>query len=189
MSLNISSEVSLKFSGKDAFSFVDSLISNSISESETKFSYLLGPDGKVMFWFICSLNNQEFKMYQSIDVLEKMMEVFNKYKIRIDCEIEIIKEVSNFKVQIDGDKLNVIPSNELENNNSWDMLGLSLELPLKNIIDNGILPNEVNWLENFVDYFKGCFMGQEQTSRVKYRGRPRRILKTLPNSTQEIVKI
>ena len=53
MSLNISSEVSLKFSGKDAFSFVDSLISNSISESETKYSYLLGPDGKVMFWFIC----------------------------------------------------------------------------------------------------------------------------------------
>ena len=48
MSLNISSEVSLKFSGKDAFSFVDSLISNSISESETKFSYLLGPDGKVI---------------------------------------------------------------------------------------------------------------------------------------------
>ena len=69
MSLNISSEVSLKFSGKDAFSFVDSLISNSISESETKFSYLLGPDGKVMFWFICSLNNQEFQMYQSSDCL------------------------------------------------------------------------------------------------------------------------
>ena len=189
MSLNISSKVSLKFSGKDAFSFVDSLISNSIPESEIKFSYLLGPDGKVMFWFICSLNNQEFKMYQSLDVLEKMTEVFNKYKIRIDCEIEIINEVSNFIVQIDDDKLNVIPSNKLENNNSWDMLGLSLELPLKNIIDNGILPNEVSWLENFVDYFKGCFMGQEQTSRVKYRGRPRRILKSLPNSTQEIVKI
>ncbi|GIS45238.1 MAG: hypothetical protein Ct9H90mP17_0810 [Actinomycetota bacterium] len=31
------SEVSLKFSGKDAFSFVDSLISNSISESEKSF--------------------------------------------------------------------------------------------------------------------------------------------------------
>ena len=112
-----------------------------------------------------------------------------EYKIRIECEIGIIKEVTNFTVQIDGDKLNVIPSNELENNNSWDMLGLSLELPLKNIIDNGILPNEVSWLDNFVDYFKGCFMGQEQTSRVKYRGRPRRILKSLPNSTQEIVKI
>ena len=118
-----------------------------------------------------------------------LFEVFNKYKIRIDCDIEISKDVSNFKVQIDGDKLIVILSDKLEENNSWDMLGLSLELPLKNIIDNGILPNEVNWLENFVDYFKGCFMGQEQTSRVKYRGRPRRILKTLPNSTQEIVKI
>jgi len=100
MSLNISSEVSLKFSGKDAFSFVDSLISNSISESEIKFSYLLGPDGKVMFWFICSLNSQEFQMYQSLDVLEKMMEVFNKYKIRIDCDIEISKEVSKLSSKV-----------------------------------------------------------------------------------------
>ena len=122
MSLNISSEVSLKFSGKDAFSFVDSLISNSISESETKFSYLLGPDGKVMFWFICSLNNQEFQMYQSSEVLEKMMEVFNKYKIRIDCDIEISKDVNSFKVQIDDDKLTVIPSDKLEENNSWNLL-------------------------------------------------------------------
>ena len=64
MSLNISSEVSLKFSGKDAFSFVDSLISNSISESETKFSYLLGPDGKVNFWFIFSRQNDLLKIYQ-----------------------------------------------------------------------------------------------------------------------------
>jgi folate-binding Fe-S cluster repair protein YgfZ len=31
-------------------------------------------------------------------------------------------------------------------------------------------------------------MGQEQASRVKFRGNPRRILKTLANSTQEIVK-
>ena len=59
-----------------------------------------------------------------------------------------------FKVKIDGDKLIVIPSDKLEENNSWDMLGLSLELPLKNIIDNGILPNEVKWLDYqaLIDY-------------------------------------
>ena len=31
-------------------------------------------------------------------------------------------------------------------------------------------------------------MGQEQASRVNFRGKPRRILKTLSNSTQEIIK-
>ena len=53
----------------------------------------------------------------------------------------------------------------------------------------GLLPNEINWLESFVDFNKGCFMGQEQASRVNFRGKPRRILKTLSDSTQDIVKI
>tara|TARA_B100000214_G_scaffold374807_1_gene358722 strand:- start:1356 stop:1925 length:570 start_codon:yes stop_codon:yes gene_type:complete len=189
MKLNISTNTFLNFSGNDAFSFVDSLISNSIAESEYKFSYLLGPDGKVMFWFICSFSNQEFKMFQSEEVLKKMMEVFNKYKIRIDCNIEIFKEVNNFKIEVDGDKLNISQSNKLENNNSWEEVGLTLALPLNKIIDIGVLPNEINWLESFVNYDKGCFIGQEQTSRIKFRGKPRRILKTLPNSVQELVKI
>ena len=62
------------------------------------------------------------------------------------------------------------------------------ELPSLQIIELGLLPNEIKWLESFVDFDKGCFIGQEQASRIKFRGNARRILKTLPNLTQEIVK-
>ena len=47
----------------------------------------------------------------------------------------------------------------------------------------------VIWLDYFVDFDKGCFMGQEQTSRIKFRGRPRRLLKTLDSKSQVIEKI
>ena len=50
--------------GDDAYSFIDSLVSNSIikKENENKFSYLLGPDGKVKFWFIYLIKNSELKI-------------------------------------------------------------------------------------------------------------------------------
>ena len=56
---------SLNVEGSDAYTFIDSLVSNSINENEYKFSYLLGPDGKVNFWFIFSRQNDLLKIYQS----------------------------------------------------------------------------------------------------------------------------
>ena len=53
----------------------------------------------------------------------------------------------------------------------------SSQIALQKIIEIGLLPNEIKWLESFVDFYKGCFMGQEQASRVNFRGKPRRILK------------
>ena len=47
----------------------------------------------------------------------------------------------------------------------------------------------MSWLDFFVDFEKGWFMGQEQTSRIKFRGRPRRLLKTLDSRDQVMEKI
>ena len=55
---------SLNVEGSDAYTFIDSLVSNSINENEYKFSYLLGPDGKVNYWFIFSRQNDLIKIYQ-----------------------------------------------------------------------------------------------------------------------------
>ena len=63
-----------------------------------------------------------------------------------------------------------------------------LELPLPEIIEEGLLPNETKWLDIMVDFNKGCFLGQEQASRVKFRGRPRRLL-TSKGDSQELLKI
>ena len=59
----------------------------------------------------------------------------------------------------------------------------------RKIINEGLLPNETKWLDDFVDFEKGCFLGQEQASRIKYRGNPRRVLITNENGLQEMSKI
>ena len=85
-------------SGEDAYSFIDSLVSNSINENENKFSYLLGPDGKVKFWFIFSYKNNEIKIFQTEEILIELKKVLEKYKIRINCELNILKEDSFFEI-------------------------------------------------------------------------------------------
>ena len=74
----LKSENYIKFTGKDALSFVDSLISNSVKTDILFFSYLLGPDGKILNWFICESNNDEFYIYQEIENLNNLLQIFNK---------------------------------------------------------------------------------------------------------------
>ena len=79
---------------------------------------------------------------------------------------------------------------EINQNNiiDWADLSLILELPLPEITLDGLLPNETKWLDFMVDFNKGCFLGQEQASRVKFRGRPRRLLQS-NKDFQEFIKI
>tara|TARA_B100001121_G_scaffold196819_1_gene172109 strand:- start:7894 stop:8460 length:567 start_codon:yes stop_codon:yes gene_type:complete len=179
---------SLRIEGSDAYMFIDSLVSNSINENEHKFSYLLGPDGKVNFWFIFTRQNDLLKIYQSESNLIELKKVLEKYKIRTKCELNIVKEDKFFEIVEKDDFLGVKVIHEPAQHADWYQIEMAYELPSLKIIRLGLLPNEIKWLENFVDFDKGCFIGQEQASRIKFRGNPRRILKTLPNSTQEIVK-
>ena len=175
--------------GDDAGSFIDSLISNSINEDEVKFSYLLGPDGKVKFWFIFEFRNNEIKLFQTEENLVELKKILEKYKIRINCEL-IVSKVDKFFEISENNELLKIKSSLISNKFiDWSQFELLYELPSLKIIEIGLLPNEIKWLESFVDFNKGCFIGQEQASRVNFRGKARRILKTLPDSTQEIVKI
>ena len=72
---------------------------------------------------------------------------------------------------------------------SWEVYEIINEIPTRKIINEGLLPNETKWLDDFVDFEKGCFLGQEQASRIKYRGNPRRVLITNENGLQEMSKI
>ena len=185
----IKSQNYLKFTGKDAVSFVDSLISNSVKNDNLFFSYLLRPDGKIINWFICESKNDEFYIYQEIENLNNLLQIFTKYKIRIKCELKIINEQKYFSIDINKDSISVEEISETSQTTSWKEFELIAQLPSKTILESGLIPNEVIWLDYFVDFDKGCFMGQEQTSRIKFRGRPRRLLKTLDSKSQVIKKI
>jgi len=183
------SDYVLKISGKDAITFIDSLISNKAEPEKYKGSYLLKPDGKIDYWFLVTLQNDVIYILQQKEILLLIKNSLEKYKIRINCDLEINEELNVFELSNVDNAFTIKKTNDKYENENWNSVCLALSLPTFEIITRGIMPNEVNMLESFVDYYKGCFLGQEQTSRVRFRGKPRRILKTNENNTQEIIKL
>ena len=179
----------LTFKGEDAVSFLDSLISNEFAEGEIIPSFLLFPDGKINYWFLVEKKNETVNIYQNSQELLKIKETFEKYKIRIKCEIEI-KEIDAY-LKINPNTFETkIEENYKENDLfTWNEVTLITELPTTEMIENGLLPNETKWLLTFLNFEKGCFLGQEPVSRVNFRGRPRRKLITNENGVQEFIRI
>ena len=177
----------LKIKGNDAFSFVDSLISNNLDNEKLKPSYLLRPDGKINHWFFTHIVNKEILIYQESNELKKILDSLIKYAIRVECEF-LIKTVNHSLIgKIENGEIKIVDDIS-EDAVSWEDYEIINEIPSRTIINEGLLPNETKWLDDFVDFEKGCFLGQEQASRIKYRGKPRRVLITNESGQQEMSK-
>ena len=179
---------SLKIEGDDAIKFIESLISIDPMVNIFKTSFLLKPDGKVNHWFVIKRVNDILFIYQSEQELTRIKESLDFYKIRTKCSLEIIKDEKYLGLVLQEDNFKFIENLDQKNIIDWADLSLILELPLPEITLDGLLPNETKWLDFMVDFNKGCFLGQEQASRVKFRGRPRRLLQSNKDS-QEFIKI
>ena len=179
---------SLKIEGDDAIKFIESLISIDPMVNIFKTSFLLKPDGKVNHWFVIKRVNDKLFIYQSEQELTRIKESLDFYKIRTKCSLEIIKDEKYLGLVLQDDDFKFIENLDQKNIIDWADLSLILELPLPEITLDGLLPNETKWLDFMVDFNKGCFLGQEQASRVKFRGRPRRLLQS-NKDFQEFIKI
>ncbi len=176
MTSNIQTEKVLKITGSDNVTFLDSIISNNIEVDSIKPSFLLGPDGKINHWFLIEEKNKEVFVYQDKRELNFILD-----SLRIEDSI--------ITLQVDLDKATFKTIETKEESVSWNDFELNNELPTKEIVNTGLLPNETKWLDFFVDFEKGCFLGQEQASRIKFRGKSRRMLVTNESGIQEIIKI
>ena len=179
----------LTFQGEDAVSFLDSLISNEFVEGKIIPSFLLFPDGKINYWFLTEKNKEVVNIYQNNEELLKIKETFEKYKIRIKCEIEIKDIDVHLKINPDTFEAGFEDNYKGKELLTWNEITLNTELPTLETIENGLLPNETKWLLTFLNFEKGCFLGQEPVSRVNFRGRPRRKLITNKAGAQEFIKI
>jgi len=179
----------LTFEGEDAKSFLDSLISNEFVEGKVIPSFLLFPDGKINYWFFAELKGEVVNIYQENQELINIKETFEKYKIRIKCEIEVKDINCSLKINSETFKVDLETNTKEDNLLTWNELSLNTELPTLDTIKNGLLPNETKWLLTFLNFEKGCFLGQEPVSRVNFRGRPRRKLITTGEGLQDFIKI
>ncbi len=179
---------SLKVEGEDAIKFIESLISVDPLEKQLKTSFLLKPDGKVGHWFVVKRDSDDIYIFQGENELNNIKKSLDFYKIRTKCSLEVIDDEKYLALELEDKSFKFTEITNPTLSIDWEKLSLVLELPLPETIEAGLLPNETKWLDFLVDFNKGCFLGQEQASRVKFRGRPRRLLKSTADS-QEFLKI
>ena len=162
------------------------------------YSCLLTPQGKFLAdFFIFNINNSYFfetnkKFYNNLLARLKI------YKLRSDIEINEVNNLHSYSIfNIDYNTENIILLNDPRNINLGKKLILGKEILINDneaieineteyheiLIDNttpyspfDILENKSLLLENnfdnlnAIDWKKGCYVGQEITARMKYRG-------------------
>lgn len=185
---NLKTTHSLKIQGEDAIKFIESLISIDPIDKIYKTSFLLKPDGKIAHWFIILRQGTDMFLFQSEQELINIKKSLEFYKIRTKCTLDIISGEKYLSLKLEETEFKFKETDEKINFIDWSELSIILDLPLPETSAVGLLPNETKWLDFMVDFNKGCFLGQEQASRVKFRGRPRRLL-TSSNNIQKFLKI
>ena len=178
------------------------------------YSCLLTPQGKFLAdFFIFNINDSYFfetnkKFYNNLLARLKI------YKLRSDIEINEVSNLHSYSIfNIDYDTENIVLLNDPRNINLGKKLILGKEILINDnkaieineteyheiLIDNttpyspfDILENKSLLLENnfdnlnAIDWKKGCYVGQEITARMKYRGLLKKKLYSLYLSKGEI---
>ena len=188
-----------EISGQDRKKFIQGLITNDInkvSDSALIYSAMLNPKGR----FACDLfifETQEKLIFDCPkEIIDPIIQKLNMYKLRADVEIKkntnlivgyIEKQDSNQpsltfldpRTPALGYRTYFNPSAEIQNKTEqkYDFLRIQNKIPegFKDLTPEKSLILEFNFDNlNAIDYQKGCYIGQELTSRTHYRGEIRK---------------
>ena len=178
------------------------------------YSCLLTPQGKFLadFFIFNISNNYIFETHDKF--YDNLLTRLKIYKLRSDIEINKVNDLHSYSIfNIDYKSENIILSNDPRNTNLGNKLILGKEIYMEdnNIIEISekkyheilinnttpyspfdILENKSLLLENnfdnlnAIDWEKGCYVGQEITARMKYRGLLKKRLYSLNLSKGDI---
>ena len=214
----------LRISGPEAREFLQGLISNDmkmVAPDQTIYAALLTPQGKFLFDFFISQQNQAFLLETRLEGIPGLLKKLKLYKLRADVTIEDISSdtqvlallgqavhalnlsettkpgaasvISDGLAYIDprlpamGARMVIKRASAAKTIRSWGADSLDFDAYTQHRLGLGIpeggidiVPEKAFLLEsNFdemggVDHQKGCYIGQETTSRTKRRGSVRR---------------
>jgi len=189
-----------EISGKDSKSFIQNLITNDIEKCNNGsiiYSCLLTPQGKFLADFFIFNINEGYIFETNDKFYNNLLGRLKIYKLRSDIEIKEINlsSYSLFNVDYEGDY--TIFFNDPRSINLGKKLIMNKKISIEKdvlkeisetkyheiLIENtapyspfDILENKSLLLENnfdnlnAIDWDKGCYVGQEITARMKYRG-------------------
>ncbi len=181
----------IKISGKDRKSFIQALISNDINllnSQDSLYSCLLTPQGKFLYDFFITKSNQELILdCEGGARATALAKLLNMYKLCVDVNISASKNIPIYTIigtskygdkdprhEAIGYRSYIKPCDLPEKNfDEWDKLRISLTIPdgSRDMIVNKSTLLECNIDKlNGVSFDKGCYIGQEITARMHYRG-------------------
>lgn len=191
----------LTLTGPDCQDFLQGLITNDIRKAGPDallYACLLSPQGKFLHDFFISARD-DGAMLLECEGGERAADLARRlslYKLRKDVTIELQEKCRVYAVF--GERSHGLPdprhealgrrSFEKPDNlpeapfAEWDRLRISLTIPdgSRDLIVGGSTMDEAHMDQlNAVDYQKGCYVGQELTARMHYRGLGKKHLATV----------
>jgi len=155
--------------GDERFDFIQNIITNDLSTKTSGiYSYILTPQGKILFEIQIFLFKDCLEVICSNDQTDLLL-YFEKYAK--------LSEVSLKKIELD--KFNF--------GESYLLKSLKMGKIDTNFFPHStLLPSEVH--DEYINYQKGCFIGQEVVSRIKHRQLQKKIIlvfeRIIPGNTK-----
>jgi folate-binding protein YgfZ len=141
--------IKIHLTGEERFEFLQNLITNDLNKKEEIiYSYLLTPQGKILSELQIKKEKDFIEIFCTNDQVD-IYNFFQKYAKLSDVLLEKVPFINNINDRY------------------------FIELLSKGIIDSNILshstfnPSEIS--PSYIDYEKGCYVGQEVVSRIKHR--------------------
>ena len=164
MKIKTFNPIKIEITGKERFEFLQNLITNDLNkEEEIIYSYLLTPQGKILSELQIKKENNFIEIYCTNDQVN-IFNFFQKYAKLSDVLLEEKKTfINNISEQY------------------------FIDLLSQGYIDSNILPhsrfNPSEISPNYIDYEKGCYVGQEVVSRMKHRQLNKKTIKVFQGLT------
>ncbi len=177
--------------GDDAMKLLHNLITNDIKNTNYCYTYALNNQGKYLFdFFILKLSNTRFFIDININQSNLFKNYLMRYKLRAKIRVNDVTDVyqivySKQQLEFNGyqdprcNKLgfrsivnkNTILANGIKGLYLQDKYNYTIVDGYEDLIFERSIPVEYGCEQlNAVSYTKGCYIGQEVISRIKYQG-------------------
>lgn len=159
----------LSVRGKDRTLFLHRLLTQDIKGTpagQVRPACLLDRLGKIQLAGLVHIQPEEILLELRAESVEPARALLEKYRISEEVEMTSSQTVA--------------PSNHRQPaDDETDLQRILAGVPaIGKELTPEVIPNELgpHWLEQFVSFTKGCYIGQEIVARIKYRAHPPRLL-------------
>lgn len=188
--IRLSSRRIVEVKGPQACDFLQNIVTQDMSKSAFGFASLLTPQGKITAEFLFTRNGDSFLLDVASSAAEALIKRLSAYKLRASVAIAMRDDLA---VSVDADTPAAAADPRLEALGRrligaagspadvdaelrWRRRRFSLGVAeIGDFEPDSVFLTDVNYDRLYgVDYRKGCFVGQEVTSRMKRKGDIRR---------------